>query len=54
MRDTGKVRTRLSVRRPMGALDLRTPGSGPELKADVQLLSHPGVPQYSFKWSFAS
>ena len=25
-------------------LDPRTPGSHPELKTDVQLLSHPGVP----------
>ena len=25
-------------------LDPRTPGSGPEPKADTQLLSHPGIP----------
>ena len=24
----------------------RTPGSRPELKADVQLLSHPGTPKF--------
>ena len=24
-----------------------TPGSGPELKADAQLLSHPGIPNYT-------
>ena len=31
-------------------LDPRTPGSGPEPKADAQPLSHPGVPNdYFFK-----
>ena len=29
-------------------LDRRTPGSHPELKADTQLLSHPGVPGHYF------
>ena len=27
-------------------LDPRTPGSCPELKADTQLLRHPGVPEH--------
>ena len=31
-------------REPDVRLDLGTLGSGPELKADAQLLSHPGVP----------
>ena len=31
-------------REPDVELDPRTPGSHPELKADVQPLSHPGVP----------
>ena len=29
---------------PDEGLDPRTPGSCPEPKADVQLLSHPGIP----------
>ena len=29
---------------PNAGLDLRTPGSRPELKADAQPLGHPGVP----------
>ena len=29
---------------PKVELDSRTPGSRPELKADTQLLSHPGAP----------
>ena len=29
---------------PDVGLDPRTPGSHPELKADAQLLSHPGIP----------
>ena len=29
-----------------GEPDPRTPGSCPELKADSQLLSHPGVPSF--------
>ena len=28
---------------PDGGLDLRTPGSRPELKADAQPLTHPGA-----------
>ena len=31
-------------REPNAGLDPRTPGSGPEPKADAQPLSHPGVP----------
>ena len=31
-------------REPNAGLDPVTLGSGPELKADVQLLSHPGIP----------
>ena len=31
-------------REPDAGLDPRTPGSWPELKADAQPLSHPGVP----------
>ena len=34
-----------SCREPDVGLDHRTPGSWPELKADVQPLSHPVVPQ---------
>ena len=30
---------------PDGGLDPRTPGSCPEPKADVQPLSHPGIPR---------
>ena len=30
--------------KPDAGLDPRTPGSHPKLKADPQLLSHPGVP----------
>ena len=36
-------------REPDAGLDPRTPGSGPEPKADVQPLSHPGVPDEAFK-----
>ena len=35
-------------REPDVGLDPATPGSYPEPKADAQLLSHPGVPSYSF------
>ena len=31
-------------REPEAGLDPRTPGSGPEPKADAQALSHPGAP----------
>ena len=33
-----------SHREPDVGLDPRTPGSCPELKADAQPLSHPGIP----------
>ena len=33
-----------SCREPDGRLDLRTPGSQPEPKADAQPLSQPGAP----------
>ena len=35
-----------SLEEPDAGLDPRTPGSHPELKADVQPLSHPGVPDF--------
>ena len=35
-------------RKPDVGLDPRTPGSHPGLKADAQLLSHPGVPLVDF------
>ena len=35
-------------REPDTGLDPDTPGSRPELKADTQPLSHPGVPQKVF------
>ena len=38
-----------SCRAPDVRLDPGTPGSFPGLKADVQLLSHPGVPQKDFQ-----
>ena len=41
-------------REPDAGLDPRTLGSCPEPKADVQLLSHPGVPPFVFLWSFES
>ena len=51
MRDTytekGRYRQRekqVPCREPDAVLDLGTPGSCPSPKADVQLLSHPGVP----------
>ena len=33
---------------PNVGLDPRTPESGPELKADAQLLSYPGIPLNDF------
>ena len=50
MRDTEKQRLRQREkqahhRKPDAGLDPWTPGSCPELKADAQLLSHPGVPR---------
>ena len=47
-RDTGRGRSRLSCGEPDVEVDPRAPGSCPELKADTQLLSHPGVPEGSF------
>ena len=51
MRDTERERQRhrqmekqAPCREPNVGLDPGTPGSHPELKADVPLLSHPGVP----------
>ena len=35
-------------REPDVGLDPRTPGSSLGLKADTQLLSHPGIPNYDF------
>ena len=35
-------------RKPNVGLDPRTKGSHPELKADTQLLSHPGTPKWLF------
>ena len=56
MRDTEGERQRhrqkekqAPCREPDVGLDPRTAGSHPELKADTQLLSHPGVPPPSFK-----
>ena len=34
-------------REPNAGLNPRTLGSGPELKADAQPLSHPGVPEHA-------
>ena len=52
MRDTHCERQRhrqrekqAPCREPDAGLDPRTPGSGPELKADAQPLSHPGAPE---------
>ena len=51
MRDTQRQKQR-EMQAPYGEpdvrLDLRTPGSRPELKADDQLLSHPGIPCLDF------
>ena len=54
MRDTERERQRhrqremqAPHREPDVRLDPRTPGSQPELKADTQLLSYPGVPNTS-------
>ena len=33
---------------PEAGFDPQTPGSHPELKADAQLLSHPGIPTYTY------
>ena len=51
MRDTERVRQRHRQREKLPCMELhvgldpRTPGSRPEPKADIQLLSHPGVPK---------
>ena len=37
-----------SLQEPDAGLDLGTPGSHPKLKADSQLLSHPGIPTNNF------
>ena len=47
MRDTKRQRQRekqAPCRDPIVGLDTGTAGSRPELKADAQPLSHPGVP----------
>ena len=44
-RDIGRGRNRLPVGSPMWGLDPRTPGSGPEPKADAQPRSHPDAPE---------
>ena len=51
MRDTHTERHRhrqrekqAPCRKPDAGPDPRTPGSGPEPKAEAQVLSHPGVP----------
>ena len=46
-RDIGRGKSRLPVEPDVG-LDPRTPGSGPEPKADTQPLSQPGVPEACF------
>ena len=53
MRDTERQRHRqkerqASHRKPDVRLGLQTLGSCPELKADAELLSHPGVPLLFF------
>ena len=53
MRDTERDRDRQREKQaPCGepdmGLDPRTLGSGPELKADAQPLSHPGIPSLLF------
>ena len=54
MRDTGRGRDigRGKSRLPAGSQlwdSIPGPGSHPELKADAQLLSHPGAPVYHVK-----
>ena len=44
-RDIGRGKKQTLHREPNVGLDPRTPGSRPELKADAQPLSHPGIPQ---------
>ena len=47
-RDIGRGRSRL----PDVGLDLTTPGSRPVLKAEAQLLSHPGFPRFRILKSY--
>ena len=47
MRDTGRGRSRLLTRSQMWD-SIPDPGSPPELKADAQPLSHPGIPRKEF------
>ena len=61
MRDTQRERQRhrqrekqAPCREPDVGLDPRTPGSCPELKADTQPLSHPGIPRITFVPKFYS
>ena len=54
MRDTERQRhrqreKRAPCREPSVGLDPWTPGSRPELKADAQMLSHPGIPILNIK-----
>ena len=42
--ETQQTEKQVPHREPDEGLDSRTPGSHPELKADAQLLSHPGIP----------
>ena len=51
-RDIGRGRIRLPAGSPMWRLDLRTPGSRPELKADAQPVSHQGALQNLEKHEF--
>ena len=55
MRDTEREKQRHRQREkqaphggPDAGFDPRTPGSHPGVKADAQLLSHPGVPVFRF------
>ena len=59
MRDTQKERQghrqrekQAPCREPDMGLNPGTPGSCPGLKADAQLLSHPGIPGFVFCFSF--
>ena len=46
-RDTGRGRSRPPRKEPDTGLNLRTPGSRPEPKADIQPLSHPGIQSHT-------
>ena len=57
MRDTERKRQRekqAPCREPDVGLDPGTPGLRPELKADAQPLSYPGIPILSYKPIFSS